>query len=706
MAKNLSVFVEINGGIGASLKGAISTLDTKLKGLGAHYKAGAAAARDAAKGILDSYKGVAALAAGSGLVFSTKHAMHDGAELAHEMQALTNASRSAAEVAAGLREANSAIAEMPTATLTNGIKILNETTGAYGDYHHAVENLKFNSKLGDVLKNTVGTEDPAHEIGSIIKMLEIRGSASNPEKYRKEAEKLAQAMVFYGGRLRADDLYTFASNAQVGIKQLNERFLTKIAPALIQEIGGDKVGTGLTAFRTIISGRKITDQKQAQAWKDLGLLAEKDIIKNKKGDVTGWKDGAIKGTALAYADPMEFMEKVILPKLKAKGTDIADPIKLGAALNTLFKNTKANAFVTAISSVVDRARLKKDEDLISKVLSINDNYEESKLNDPKLAAFAIKSAMQNIGAALTLPLQKPFAQMLISIARAMNQVSAALIAHPEAAKIVAGIGAALSVMAAVRLANFVFGVSGLVRALAMLAIGAPLSLAGRLIGVARGVAALSLASAMSAARGLRFVAMGLWTLAAFPFGLGARLRAVAGGIAALQAVGGTRLVLSTMAASLGRFGLSILAFPLFALRTVALGIASGFRLIGAGMWALVANPVGAVVAAIVVGLTALGVWVANNWSGIKTFFRRLRFGVYGEPRPWRRRRGERYRRQAQSRLGVGFEASRADRREREEMGRMGHVGRQGCRRRREGTFDASGRDCEAGARRMERACQF
>ncbi|GJE51808.1 hypothetical protein GOFOIKOB_4872 [Methylobacterium tardum] len=588
MAKQFSVFVNVGGRVAPSFTNAINTVQGKLDGLNRHMLKRAADAKAAMKGIGESMKAAAAMAAGGGLAFSCKHAFGDGAELAHEIQGLRNAGRSAHEIAEGIKAATDAISELPTSTMVNGIKLLNETTGAFGDYHHALENLTFNSKLADVLKNTVHVEDPTHALGSMIKALEIRGSASNPETYRREAEKLTQAMTFFGGRLKPEDIYTFASNAQVGIRQLNERFLTRIAPSMIQELGGDKVGTGLTAFRTIISGRKISDNAQAAEWVKLGLVNKNMLIKNKMGDVKGWKEGAVENTRGAYQDPLQWMEDTILPKLQKRGVDLTDPIKLGAALNTLFKNTKANAFVAAISTVVDRARLKKDEALINQVLSVNENYNSSLLNDPKFAQLAIKSSLTNIGAALTLPLMKPVAQMLIAIARGINQVSAALMRNPKAAKIVAGIAAALTTLAAVRIASFLLGVTGLARALGFLALAAPLGLASRLLTIASAVRALAVASAIGAV---------------------GRLRALAAGIIALGAVGGVRGVLAALAGSFVALGRAILMLPVTLLRGAFVGIAA------------VLSPIGVSVAAVTVALTALGLWVYNNLSGLGTFFK-------------------------------------------------------------------------------------
>lgn len=588
MAKGFSVFVEIGGKIGPSFTGAIKTAEDKLAGLSRRMKAQAVAQRAAIKEIGSSLKGVAGLAAAGGLTFGLKGAFGKGADLAHEIQGMRNAGRSAHEVAEGIEAATAAIAKLPTASLVTGIKLLNETTGAFGDYHHAVENLEFNSKLADVLKNTVHVEDPAHAIGSLIKALEIRGSAVDPAKYRRESEMLTQAMTFFGGRLKPEDIYTFASNAQVGIRQLNERFLTRIAPSLIQELGGDKTGTGLTAFRTIIGGRKLSDNAQAAEWVKLGLVDRKMLIKNKMGDTKGWKDGAVIKTREAYQDPLQWMEDEVLPRLKNNGVDIADPIKLGQALNTLFKNTKANGFVTAISGLVDRTRLKKDEALINKVLSVDDNYDSSLLNDPRLAQFAAKSALGNMGSALTLPLMKPLAQGLIAIARALNQVSAALMRSPGAAKALAGLIGAFTALAALRLAGLVLGITGIARALALLLFSVPLGAAARLLGLARAIMLLTAAASLGAV---------------------ARLRTLATALALLAVPGGARLALAALGGSLLAFGRALLMFPLVALRAIP-----------AALMLLVSNPIGIAVAAIVTALAALGLWISNNSSGIVTFF--------------------------------------------------------------------------------------
>ena len=122
--------------------------------------------------------------------------------------------------------------------------------------------------------------------------------------------------------------------------------------------------------------------------------------------------------------------------------------------------------------------------------------------------------------------------------------------------------------------------------------------------------------ALLAMRGLNFAVLGMLLpfrlLAGVIAGVGAaavgRLAAMAVGFRMLTALG-AGATLSALGGSLLALGRSILLFPITALRAI-----------GLAMYALVANPVGLIITALVVALTALGVWVYNNWAGIKEFF--------------------------------------------------------------------------------------
>lgn len=133
---------------------------------------------------------------------------------------------------------------------------------------------------------------------------------------------------------------------------------------------------------------------------------------------------------------------------------------------------------------------------------------------------------------------------------------------------------------------YVFGALGRVGALALAGVLASFG------GIATGVTMLAAAIAGGGAAIIRFLTFG-WLLAGV-----AKIRAFIAATAALR--------LSTI--------------MLMGLSGMWAAIAGGIRAIGAAMWALVANPVGVIITALVAALTALGVWVYNNWNGIKQFF--------------------------------------------------------------------------------------
>ncbi|WP_311276177.1 phage tail tape measure protein [Methylobacterium sp. WCS2018Hpa-22] len=154
-------------------------------------------------------------------------------------------------------------------------------------------------------------------------------------------------------------------------------------------------------------------------------------------------------------------------------------------------------------------------------------------------------------------------------------------------------GAAVG-LAAIALGPFlIFGgatvrvVGLLAKSLLLLGTASTLGLATRLVAIASGLRAI----------------VAVTTVAAI-----ARLRAFAAGLIVLGAVGGARGVLLALAGTVAALGRALLAAPLMLLRGAFVGVAA------------LITPVGIAVAAIVTALTALGLWVYNNLSGLGTFF--------------------------------------------------------------------------------------
>ncbi|MDP4022056.1 phage tail tape measure protein [Methylobacterium sp. NEAU 140] len=203
------------------------------------------------------------------------------------------------------------------------------------------------------------------------------------------------------------------------------------------------------------------------------------------------------------------------------------------------------------------------------------------------AVYEVGAAMEGLSVALGRGVFPTAAKGLTALADGVETLSTA---SPKLTGFAGAVGLALIALGPLMMAGgaSLRAIGLLGRGLMLLGSAATLGLATRLVAVAKGIVAVSLAASAGAV---------------------GRLRALAAGMIALGAVGGRGAVLAAIGASIASLGRAVLMFPIVALRAI-----------GVAMWGLAANPVGIALTAIVAGLAALGLWVKNNWTGIKTFF--------------------------------------------------------------------------------------
>ena len=405
--------------------------------------------------------GAAMALSAHGVAHVGAEAWKEGAELQHERIGLLNAGRTPAEMQQIEAAGRNAIGNLPTAGMTESMKIIAETTAAFGSVHHAIENLDFMQKAMSVLKASGG--DKVGDVGSVgrafAKTFEER--QTRPEDFQKEARQMIPAMVVSGGTFNPQELYNFAQQAKSSLPSLSMRFLSKIAPSLIGAQGGDRAGTALNAFESVISG-KAHDAKQAEAWEKLGLLDPKLTI-NKAGKTTAWKSGAVKDTFLAMTDPLAWSEKYLIPALQKQGIDTQSREAVKQALDTMFRNQNSNVFASEITQAASRARLHKDEALYSQAGSLEEIYTRN-LQDFGVAAGALGTAIRNLGAAATAPLMSSAAKGLTLLVEGVNKAAKAGFEHPTLAGGAAVGAGALSLYGAGRISYWVMTGFGLPKA--------------------------------------------------------------------------------------------------------------------------------------------------------------------------------------------------------------------------------------------------
>lgn len=367
-----------------------------------------------------------------GILSAGEKAYEAGAEYQHEIVGLRNAGRTTKEIAE-ITEAAARVAKaVPTSTYIENLKVIAETTSAFGSVEHAMEHLQLMQKSMSVLK-VAGGEHIKGDVGEVgrdfAKFFEER--LTKPEDFDKEARQMIPAMVASGGTFNPHEMYMFGSQAKSALANYDMDFLSTIVPSLVTASTGEKAGTAANAFNSIIMG-KVNDKKQAEAWLKAGLLDPHKVIM-KAGHAVGWSAGAVKGTDLALSNPLAWSEKYQIPALERQGVDVHDRLSVAKALGTMYRNQNGNLFATEITQEASRHRLHKDAGLYRKAGSLESIYDRNMSSDPTAAMTGLTAAFTNLMTAVTADGMKPAAEAITYVAGALGHLAEVAKEHPTAA---------------------------------------------------------------------------------------------------------------------------------------------------------------------------------------------------------------------------------------------------------------------------------
>ncbi len=243
------------------------------------------------------------------------------------------------------------------------LTMMRDAMSVFADLDHAKLVLPTMSKMKFANEALFGKEEGAANdayLMSMMKVIELRGGLANPQRFKKEADRVQQVLSATGARVGPEEWRQVIQTGGVAAKLMrSDAFYYQLEP-LIQEMGGHAVGTGLmSAYNNLYQGK--TTVKAAKALTRLGLLDSKKVMTNKIGMVTGFGAGALKGGDLFKASPLEWLEQHLLPALQRQGitrkSDITDTIA------TLFTNRTASNLMTTM--VMQRAQIHKNERLNS-----------------------------------------------------------------------------------------------------------------------------------------------------------------------------------------------------------------------------------------------------------------------------------------------------------------------------------------------------
>ncbi|MEK7919247.1 hypothetical protein AAB988_16565 [Burkholderia contaminans] len=244
---------------------------------------------------------------------------------------------------------------------SENMTLMRDAMSIFADEHHAQMVMPTLAKMKFANEAMFGAgqgHENEEKFMNMLKVIELRGGTKNEAKFKSEANMVQQVLSATGGRVGGDEWRNFIQTGKVAAKQMRQdAFYYQMEP-LIQEMGGHAAGTGVQAAYSNLMQGKTTNRASARLV-ELGLVNKDDVEHTTTGRVKRIKPGALLQGDLFNASPFEWMEKVLLPKLKAKG--ITSDAKILEEFSTIMTNGNgANLFATMY---MQREQIHKNEKL-------------------------------------------------------------------------------------------------------------------------------------------------------------------------------------------------------------------------------------------------------------------------------------------------------------------------------------------------------
>lgn len=246
-----------------------------------------------------------------------------------------------------------------TSKLEN-LTLVRDALSVFGDLHHAkmaapiLAQMKFGNAA--FFGSEHGAENEAAFM-NLLKVVELRGGSSNESAFKKHSNMVQKVISATGGRVGANEWQNLISTGGTAAKLMrDDAFYYQLEP-LVQMMGGDKVGTGLSAaYSSLYQGR--TTKRAAINLEKYGFIADKSKVKHDKvGQVSQLNPGALLGSDLFRQSQFEWVKQVLIPTLAKRG--VTDDKEIVDIIGSLVSNKKGADMLAAM--VMQRSLIDKDE---------------------------------------------------------------------------------------------------------------------------------------------------------------------------------------------------------------------------------------------------------------------------------------------------------------------------------------------------------
>ena len=226
-------------------------------------------------------------------------------------------------------------------------ELMRDALSTFADAHHAEMVLPTLAKMKFANKAVFGQAQGADNermFMDLLKVIELRGGLASEEEFRNQADMVQRVITATGGRVQADEWLNVIKRGGLAAKGMeSEAFFYTLEP-LVQEMGGNTVGTAMmSAYQNLYQGK--TTKRTLGNLDRFGLIADRSKVKeDKAGQVSFMDPGALKGADIFRKDQFAWLEQVLLPTLKEKGITEKDQVL--DAIGSIFSNRTASGLMS------------------------------------------------------------------------------------------------------------------------------------------------------------------------------------------------------------------------------------------------------------------------------------------------------------------------------------------------------------------------
>jgi hypothetical protein len=260
------------------------------------------------------------------------------------------------------------------------LKLLTEANTMLRDFHEAEHITPMLAKMKFGIETVLAKAGQGEGHGTLaeqmfmdaIRVAELRGALITPEMFKDALNKMTQSYVSSLGMVTPTQLLDAIKTGGTAAKMLNDESFYFGLNHMIQESGGNRVGTSLmSGFQNFAMGR--TTQQAAEDLVAMGLMKPDFVKYGTTGHVKKVKVGGLKQIDSYLKNPFKFLNETLIPTINPKGTLSDDEVVFKIA--SLFSSRKGGDFF--VQMFKERKNIKKHTDAAYKAFGVEGLYDEA-----------------------------------------------------------------------------------------------------------------------------------------------------------------------------------------------------------------------------------------------------------------------------------------------------------------------------------------